>query len=805
MKKRTAVQRLVLRPRPIQLAIAVAFGGAQAWPVLAQEAETPSPVQLDEVTITATRRASGVQEVPLNIAAVTGDEIERQGITELSDLAHVVPGLYVVDQGGRDANLVVVRGLNVSALAASEGVTNDFGGVVAQYLGDIPLYIDLRPLDVDRVEVLLGPQGTLYGAGTLGGAIRYIPVRPQFGQRTLELTGGANVMSHSDDVGSEAQLVGNLSLGGRTALRAAVGYFDEPGFIDYDYLVREPGVSNPEPDFNDPAAVAANLRSEKDANTQETITGHVGVRHSFADVVDANLTYHYQDQKAGARTVNHAQSFDTGDYVSGHRFLEPNDRENQLVALEVDAKLGFATLTSATGFSRYDEVGQRDQTDLLLDFEYGYEDFPSFSAFTRETAKEDRFNQEIRLVSTTEGPLNWIAGLFYNRFEQDATSSEFVPGIPEFFGIDRPDNLEYFQATFDTFEEKAVFGEVGYDLTTRWTMTVGGRWFEFDDDQRVGFALPLIDGSAPDEVNPVFDSVQVSDNDSVFKFNTSYEFNPDLLGYFTLSEGYRTGGSNAVPACADPLPPGQNVCALPNERIITPDKTLNHEIGLHSRWLGGRLTVNGAIYYIKWEDIQVAGTTVNGAIPITVNAAEAATQGIELGTRALLGEHWRLTANYSYTKAELTADAPGIIGGGDAFDGDRLPGSPEHHGNFALSYLRPLPNGWLLDTTYGVYAQGDVYTKAGLRENGEALGGFALHNAAVTVSSRGWKARLYANNLLDKYAETGVRSDPSFIRTIEGDADGDGTADHSFRLRRYYKSVIEPMQIGVSFTYAFTL
>lgn len=786
------------RRRPLAIAIAL-FAAHGALPALAQQAEPPprEPVQLDTVTVTATRRAESVQDVPLNLTAVTGADIEKHNLTNLADLVRTVPGLYLVDQGGRDANLLTVRGLNVNSLSASEGVGTDGGGVVAQYLGDIPLYIDLRLMDIDRVETLLGPQGTLYGAGTLGGAIRYIPVRPETGETSLQATIGASTSSHSSDVGYDASAIANLPLGEHGAFRAAIGRFQDPGFIDYDYLVREPGVSNPEPDFTDPADVAANLKRRKDANDLTTTAARLGLRYLFADdAVDATLTYHYQKQEAGGRTINQAESFGTGRYVSGYRFLEPNDRKTQLLSLEVNADLGFATLTSASGYSKYDERGQRDQTDLLLNFEYGYEDFPSFAAYTLEDAEEKHTTQELRLVSKGEGPLNWIVGAFYDKRDLTAFSSEFVPGIPEFFGVDRPDNLEYFQATYDVAKETALFGEIGYDFTDRWNVTVGARWFEFKDDQRVGFALPLIDGSAPDEIAITYDPVNVSDKDSIFKFNTSYRFTPDLLGYLTVSEGYRSGGANAVPACQEPLPPGQNVCALPNERLIQPDKTLNHEIGLRSSWLDGRLVVNGALFYIDWDDIQVAGTTVNGAIPIIVNGAKARSQGLELAVQGKLTADWQLSAAYTFSDAELSEDAPAIVSGEDAFDGDRLPGSPKHLGSVALDYTHPLGNDLILAANYTIAAQSDVYSRVGLRNSGEILPGYAVHNASVSLSGEKWKVDLYAKNLFDRYAETGVRNTFDYIRAIEGD----GT---SFRLRSYYKSVLEPLRVGVNFTYYF--
>jgi outer membrane receptor protein involved in Fe transport len=798
MKPVSSRRAFPFKRRELPLAAALVLGALQVQPVLAQDDEA---VVLDDVTVTATRRATGLQETPINITAVSGDTIQQQKVEDLSDYVKLTPGLYIVDQGGRDANLLTVRGLSVSNLGASEGVGPSGGGVVAQYFGDVPMYVDLLLFDMDRIEALLGPQGTLYGAGSLGGAIRYIPKAPQPGVNSLEVSGGGYSLNHSDSLGKETQAIANLSLGPRAAVRLGVNYLDDPGFIDYDYVVREIGVSDPEPQLDDPAAVEANLRQVKDANDYQRLAVRGSVLANLTDDVSAKLSYMYQDQDSGGRTVNHKESFGTGDYVSAQRVLEPNQRTTELASLEVNADFGFATLTSATGFTDYNEDGQRDQTDLLLSFQYGYEMFPTFTAYTHETLDQNRFSQELRLVSNDEGRFDWIVGGFYNNLDTYATSSEFVPGIPEFFGVDRPDNLEYYQPTFDHFSERAAFGELGYDLTEKWHVTVGGRFFKFSDEATSGFALPLIDGSAPDQIRVVSDTAEVSDSGSIFKFNTSYQFSKGLLGYATVSEGYRVGGSNPVPACQDPLPPGQNVCALPDELLIKPDKTRNYELGVHSAFFKGRVQFNGAIYYIDWKDVQVSGATVNGSIPIVVNGAAAATKGAELSGRATLNPYWSVMASFSYNQAELTEDAPGIVSGVDAQDGDRLPGSPESMGRASVMFSYPFSNGYRFESIYSVYAQGDVYTRTGLRNGGEALGGYAVHDASASIGTDRWNVRLYAKNFLDRYAETGVRNSYRSIGAIDpsGDTDnGDG-----FRLRSYYKSVLDPARFGVTLTYHF--
>lgn len=789
--------------------------GALTLPIapVAVFAETADNSVIEELVVTATRRTTSVQDVPINISALGGAQIEEQGITDLSEIAAWVPGLHIVDQGARAADRIVVRGLNADPLASSEGLNNGGGGTVATYLGEIPVYVDLKLNDMERVEVLLGPQGTLYGAGTMGGAIRYIPTKPQLEERSVSVRGDLFTYSESEDPGTDIGGTLNIPIGSKAAIRANIDYLDDPGFIDYDFLVREIGVSNPDPDFSDPTAVAANLRSREDANTEETVSGRIALRVMPTDRIDATLTYYYQNGDSGGRTINSRQAFGTGRYSSALRVLEPSERENQLTSLEVIADLGFAELTSATGYSQYDEVGNRDQTDLLITLEYSYEAFPSFTSRTLEEVEEKTFTQELRLVSTSDGPLNWIVGGFYNDLEADASSREFTPGYDEFavnnfggLGL-RPDSLEYFSVDRRELTELAVYGELQYQITDDWQVTVGARWYDYELETQSAVDFPLLNtvffGDAPDAINLDFNPGGQEDDGVLFKFNTSYHLNDDVMAYLTVSEGYRIGNSNGVALCPDPLPVNQIACALPNEFEFFPDETLNYEVGIRSTLLDGRLTLNGAAYFIDWKDPQVASATENALISITVNGAGAETRGFEFSWNWLFADNWSLRGNFAFTQAELNATTerlvPGINPPGfqgtityeDGVSGDRLPGSPERQGALFLSNSRQVGNGYDLDLTYGLWAVGDVITRAGGKGGGETLSGYAIHNFSASLGRDNWQATLYADNLLDKYAETAARNTSRFNQTV-ADINGDPVVGRS-----YFHNVLPPRSIGV--------
>lgn len=757
---------------------------------------------LEEVIVTATRRAASVQDIPLNITALGSDLIQRERLSDLSDIARRVPGMTVVDQGPRSGNILTVRGLNVDSLNASENVSGNGGGDnVGVYVGEIPVYIDLKLNDMERVEVLIGPQGTLYGSGTLGGAVRYIPNKPSTDETSLELRGDVYDLNEADDVGYEGGGTINIPIiEDRLAFRGSLDYVDDPGFIDYNFLVREAGVSNPQPDFNNPDEVRANLKKKADVNTEETWSGRAALRYT-GDRLDGTLSYYYQDMEIGGRQINHKDSFDTDDYEAAHRFEEPSERKNELIALELVADLGFAELTSATGYSEYNENGNRDQTDLLLDGGYGYEFFPTFSAFTREDQKEERFNQELRLVSTGDGPLNWIVGGFYNDFKIDQLFEEFAPGFDQFaldegFGIQlRPDSLEFYQTVDNEVTETAVFGEVGYQITDAWQVTVGTRWFKFEDDITISVAFPLADtiygGAPPDSIFPSVDSGDGDDDDIIYKFNTSYDFTDDIMGYLTISEGYRLGGINPFAPCSDDAEEGQKACVLPDEEAYKSDTTTNYELGVHSQF-GDNILFNSSLFYIDWDDIQVGDITENGSIPILSNGKSARSMGVEMSGQWYITDALSVMGSYAYTDAELSDDAPGLINGVDGEDGDRLPGTPEHQGFLAVNYGLSLRDGSQLDFDWSMTATSDVITKVGERDFGESLDGYTLHRVSTTWFKDSWTISLYADNVFDEYAETGVRLDSSYVRSVE-----------DFDLRRYYHNVVRPRQVGMRFVYNF--
>ena len=804
----------------------------------------------DEIIVTATRRAESVQDIAINISAIGGEQIEQQGFGDLSELAAFVPGLNIADQGGRDGNRIVVRGLNVEDIQNSFGQENG-GGTVATYVGEIPLFVDLRLNDLQRVEVLLGPQGTLYGAGTMGGAIRYIPNKPEFDQQLFEVRAGAYSYSEGSGLSTDTGFTFNAPISDNFALRGSLDFQNDRGFIDYPFVVRQPGVSDPDA-FADPS----NFRPVKDANTEEILSGRLAARWQPSDRLDATLTYYFQEGEYGGRntssfrTTNIPATFGSqltlvsDEYEFGGRVEEPNERDSDLLALEIVADLGFAELTSATGLATVEENGQRDQTDLLISLDYYYETFPTFTGFTFEDEETEIFNQELRLVSTADSRFNWIIGGFYNKNKYNALSSEFTPGIGAFnagFGFRQDLNdLEYFEADRRELEEKSVFGEVGFDVTDAWDVTFGMRYYDYDLRTAGDTQFPYFTTAAdfnPYPLSEIEDQLALAPNQSadgtLFKVNTSYQFASGNTVYATFSQGYRVGINNGGEVCAGDYltdssqalclhTPGQELRdggnAILDERGASADTVDNFEIGAKTTWLDGALRLNGAIYFMKWDNPQVNTTSINAGTSITVNADSAETKGIELDGNWQVSDRVNLRGNFSYTDAELTTDVPGLVrvinGQGNfsgdfgygfgtdavaAQDGDRLPGSPKTQFSIFGDYRHPLSNGDDVVFNAGYAWQSDVLTVVGARGGSYTLPSYGRANAAIGYEADNWSLIGYVDNLFNDFSESSAANTPLNNQLVPA-FDGD-TAPAN--VRRFRTNVLPPRSIGARFKYRF--
>ena len=784
--------------------------GVGAIPAHAQEApaQRSAGEEGDEIIVTATRRETTLQDAPINISAIGAEQLSRQRLDDIRSLAAFTPGLTVTDTGPQSTGNIILRGIS----SADTGNGSNYQSALGVYLGEVPLYLDFKLIDMARVEVLQGPQGTLYGLGTLSGAIRYIPNRPTTDKISLDYHVRAFGVAHSGNPGINGDGALNLPIvEDHIAFRTTVGYYNNPGFIDYPYLLKTPGVSDPQPvrgtsaaqgSFGSAADRAANFYRRNDANDEVTFTTRNQLLLQANADLKLYLTYAHQETSTNGRQATGAGVLGTGPYEAPWRYLEPVNRKADLYAAEFNIGLGFAEVVATAALTNQTIRSQYDNTDLLLDLDYGYEAFPAFSSYNQSTNQYRQFNGEVRVVSTHGGPFSWVIGGFYNNLRNRSQYREYVPGYPEFAGIYRPDNLEYMSFVNTRTKEKAVYGEGTLHITDAWQVTGGLRYFEYSAFAEGGTDTPLFSKYTPYPL-VVFapqriKSGETSANGTVWKANTSYKFSDDFLVYGTYSTGYRTGSVNRVAPCVLPLDKNvQNVCALPNEVSYRPDKTRNAEIGVRAALFQRRLQLTASAFHIDWKGIQVPSQTVNGAVGITVNGNNARSQGFDVSALLRVIPRLTLQGTYSYVDAKLTGDAPGIVvtqgKAVDAFAGGRLPGSAKHTASGQVTYTQPLDNGASIEANWATTYIGDIYSRVGLRGNGEVIPGYVTHRAALTYRTDRFDIGVFADNIFDKYAITSITNDlGSYNQTRTG------------VIERYYaQSVLTPRRIGADFRVRF--
>lgn len=791
------------------------MGTTQAFAQTAPADDTATEVSDDDaIVVTATRRETSLQDAPINISAVSSDDIEKQRIDDVKGLAAFTPGLTVTDTGPKSTGTIIMRGISS---ADTSTVGSNFDNAVGVYMGEVPLYLDFKLLDISRVEVLQGPQGTLYGLGTLAGAVRYMPNRPNPSDWSIAAHMRMFAQSESSDPGVNADLTINVPIiADHIALRSTVGYYDNPGFIDYNYLLKTPGISDPQPvrgttaaqgGFGTPAQREANFYSKKDLNYERTFTTRNQLLLELNPDFKVYLTYAHQQTKTEGGQSTQAGVLGSGPYESTKRYTEPTKRVSDLLAAEANFSFGFAQLVATAAWTKQTSNNKGDNTDLLLDLDYGYEAFPTFSSFNQSVNEYRQFNGEVRLVSSHGGPLSWVIGGFYNNLRRNQNYQEYTPGMANFFGVFRPDDLEYISFVNTNLKEKAAYGEATFEITDKWQITGGLRYFKYDAFAEGGTDTPLTGGGRRRTPYPLiqFDPSRIKSGSTsadgmVWKANTSYKFSDDLMTYFTYSTGYRTGNVNRVAPCILPLPAGQNVCALPSELAYDPDKTRNMELGVRASVLDKRLQLTASVFHIDWTGLQLPSQTVNGAVGITVNAKDAVSQGFEFTARAKITSNLKFQATYSYTDAHLVEDAPNIVsdstqpdGKADAFKGDRLPGSTRHSASAQISYTQPLSGDTDIEATWATTYTGDIYSRVGLRGNGEVIPGYTTHRASLTYHGEHFDVGLYADNIFNKYAITSIGNDRSSYNVVRTGV-----------VERYYATgILTPRRVGIDLRFRY--
>lgn len=789
-----------IRTRHTLLVVAIATALMSQVQVQAQQAGIASDdkdiTKLESVTVTAQGRKQDILTVPYNISAVSGDTIEESNILDTAELMRSVPGVGVVDRGARNSSVVSgirIRGLNVDSSALGDYAVSA-ASTVATYVDKTPLFANFLLSDIERVEVLRGPQGTLYGSGALGGAVRFILREPELDAFSGRVSLSGSSVDHSDGIGGSGSATLNIPLADSLALRLNTTINDFPGVTDYRnvYVLDAHGIPVAP---NGTLATDAVYRDKKDADFVKQSYGRASLLWRPNDVFDLTLSYMGQADQFGGRRATTLGADGNGvpyrDLEVGSIQLEPAARHVNLTSLEANVDLGFATLTSSTAHYNHEgditseNTGFYAQNGWLAAFYYNY---PRPMASAVRGYGDKAFTQEFRLTSTKGEHFDYVLGAYYQNQKRRSSQDSFLRGFKQWWDAAYPafadaviDDQDYLYRQREHFKETAFYGELTWHATDTVQFTGGFRHFRDEAVTNVEQTTGLYSGFHESSVSRGSES----DTDTLFKGNVSWMFSPSNQLYATVSEGYRRGGTNGTPTTG-------NFAEDPAWLTYKADTVVNYELGV--KGAVGRMTYNANVYYVDWKDPQINSASTNWGFFAVQNAGKASTRGIELELAGNFGDGFSYGIGYTYTDAQLEADAPAadgtyLIG----YKGDRLPGSPEHRLNANGSYGFAFASG-LLTLRGDIYYQSEMRNALSLSPRFDVdLGGFTILNASATYSRNNWDTTLWIKNIGNVAAVTGVYTELYMGTSPEQNYFGNGS-----------KALVTlPRTLGITASYRF--
>ncbi|HEX4953098.1 MAG TPA: TonB-dependent receptor [Thermoanaerobaculia bacterium] len=782
------------------LALLLASGtwaaAAQDTPPTQQEAaesgdEKPVDATSEEITVTARKREESIQDVPLSVAAPTEEVLRARGVEDLEGVAANVPG-FTVQNLGPGQSQVAMRGVSAGQIVRDQPGVKEQVGI---YLDESPLSLSLFTPDIDlfdmsRVEVLRGPQGTLFGAGSLSGTVRYISNQPELG--VTDSSGEVTVNSVTDgELGGSAKVMTNVPLGEKAAMRVAAYYRTYDGYID----AVQPGLSVNE-DVNSGDRVGVRWSFLIQPNEQLTIAPRVLYQEVNMDGWNRVDAYNI----LGNPFTTTRPAVDLGEREQFTQIEEPFTDEFLLADLKISYDFGGVELTSITSYTDRDVLVVRDATALTASITGGSIGLPervySLDAPLDDATTATVLSQELRLAGGNDR-LSWLTGAFYSTQDRDYGQSLLVSGFQDLTGIPTQGNFGarrdvlFFSDLEYELDQFALFGEATWSVNDRLDLTGGLRYYDFDEDR-----VQTFDGIFAD---PGTSTGSTSSDGFAPRLIASYHISDATSLNAQVSRGFRLGGIN------DPL----NVPLCTPEDLRTfggqgawKDETLwNYEVGSKSSVWGGRGNVNVAAFYMDIEDLQATVTAGSCSSRVVFNVPKARSVGLELEVSAAPNPNFDFAVSASYADSELrstltSTDAAGnvsVVSGIE--EGNRLPTVPKFQAVAAATYQRPVFNTWLAYFTATYQYIGSRFTQIGDQADGfgrvnlnsfapNTIGGpltqstftfdpelpaYDLLNLRVGFLNDQWDVALFINNVTDERAllaldqERGTRARVGFL------------------------------------------
>jgi len=681
--------------RELAGAICLALIAAQS----SAHAETAEGTELEEVVVTAARQGGqSLQEVPLAIQAFTGAEIERRQIQEMADLVTAIPGASEGEQVGSVIRTFTLRGVGAAG-GIGDSPTGYYIDNVPFAIPNFPLAPPLRMTDLDRVEVLRGPQGTLYGQGSAGGTIIFHTQDPNLDHVTGRAEVGLGTTADASDPNYTAQGAVSIPLiEDKLAVRLSGGYDKRAGYVDV-----YSGLPTGKP-------------FAKDANeiTNKDIRGVVLWKPNDDLTVRAQA-WHFEPSQDFTQSINSIDppqqwfNGDTRGYENGNF---------SLYSLGIDYDLGFGTLTSSTSY---------------LDGKFGYLTGSYFGPFLGQGTLSNDYvahsaAQELQLRSNSTGPLHWLAGAFY----QNASGAFLfdVQTVP----------LQADGVNKTTTENYSVFGEVSYDLMGgKLVPLVGIRYYS--DDRN-------LDSKQSFNGTPTVDAGSAEPEKTTWRVNLSYKPTDDITAFATVSTGFRVGITQTALSVF-----ALSLDGITEQQGLDPDSLTNYEIGLKTRMADRRVQLGLNLYHIDFKDVQLGLATTAG-IAAFANVGDAKSTGVDVelqwetpieGLSVAAMGNWN-DSEFGKVIPQVSATIPAIS------KGERLTNTTDYNYRLDVDYSHPFG-----DYTFISHAAAST-TSSRIMPDGFEVDSYSLYDASIGVQKDHWQALLVGENLADERGPSFVRN-----------------------------------------------
>jgi iron complex outermembrane recepter protein len=716
----------------------------------------PDTGGLAEITVTAEKFTSTIQNTAISMSALSGDQLAAEGLTRIEDIAHEIPGLSM-RSAGPGLTEYEARGLASNGGAAP---------TVGFYLDEIPLsppalsqsgkvVIDPDLYDIERVEVLRGPQGTLYGSGSMGGTIRVITNQPKLGAFEGSVQG---TVSDTDGGGGNygGNLMLNLPLGDVFALRVVLSDLYRSGWIDNKTVTPFPIDMNSTIRGDVQNATVTNVIH--DANDERLSGGRVSLLYKpsedfsiLATALQQSLHLGGYDLLDGSPTnASPSRVYDA--HYEAFPLREGVRDDISVFGLTLNANVNVADLTSATAYWSRLGVQTQDASESIY-VANGYST-PFVPVPYSERDPSHQFSQEIRLTSHDIGGLHWVAGAFYSSLrsvwnEIGQSPANATPSVPD---------GSYFTSWNPyTVKQTALFADGSYKFTDQWKLSAGVRWYTYKSQQDE-FSWGY-DG--PNETPPAASQItKASDKGFNPRIDLSYMPNPDFTAYTTVSKGFRPGGANQI------LPPeSEPPHCTPGALQFGPDAAWNYELGEKAKLFDNWLTINSDVYYIKWTGIQQVLTLPCG-YQYYNNAGDGRSFGPELEINAKLAAEWTASLSGAWTDAKITHPNASYTSflTSVAFEPDGVTRPCATAAGCTAPIMNVAKDTASLSLTYSTAVLSDYQLSARIADVfvgssydvayyfGYKLPSYNLANARVNLAHGDWSANLFVDNLTNKVA-----------------------------------------------------